>query len=292
MFLYRTGISQGSSADGAFLPDQPITRGAMAAMLTRMVDPSLRITLTWSLEAEIPPVAAATLASLVPTSEYIPTPTTPEEMLSSIRYMLAAGQHTLALQYDSLTAVTAREIMLQALSIVKTYCEQCYNGVSCTFTTGGQMEMHFTAASVGDRLEEYRDFTLAAAIAVHDQLWKEGILTPNMSDWDKARIYFDWVCDNCVYDDDAEDKSLSHIAYSLFANGTAVCDGYTGAYNLLLKLEGIPCTALPSGSHIWTVALLDGQEYHIDTTWADSGAEVDARFFGMTPEESYLHHPW
>ena len=64
-----------------------------------------------------------------------------------------------------------------------------------------------------------------------------------MSDYEKARVYFTWICDNCVYDYSAGDSSLSHIAYSLFHNGTAVCDGYTGAYNLLLKLEGIDCTS-------------------------------------------------
>ena len=40
--LYRCGISVGSDETGSFLPDSPITRGAAAAMLTRMVDPSLR----------------------------------------------------------------------------------------------------------------------------------------------------------------------------------------------------------------------------------------------------------
>ena len=69
-----------------------------------------------------------------------------------------------------------------------------------------------------------------------------------MSDYEKARVYFTWICDNCVYDYTAGDSSLSHIAYSLFENGTAVCDGYTGAYNLLLKLEGIDCTALSNNS--------------------------------------------
>ena len=48
LFLYRAGISQGSGDDGAFDPQAPITRGALAAMLTRMVDPALRITLSWT----------------------------------------------------------------------------------------------------------------------------------------------------------------------------------------------------------------------------------------------------
>jgi LCP family protein required for cell wall assembly len=42
LFLYRTGISVGSDATGSYLPQEPITRGAAAAMLTRMEDPALR----------------------------------------------------------------------------------------------------------------------------------------------------------------------------------------------------------------------------------------------------------
>lgn len=127
---------------------------------------------------------------------------------------------------------------------------------------------------------------MEAAIAVHDALWESGEITTSMSDYEKARVYFTWICDNCVYDYTAGDSSLSHIAYSLFENGTAVCDGYTGAYNLLLKLEGIDCTALSNNSHIWTVATLDGTDYHIDTTWGDSGPAPNYDYFAMTAEES------
>ena len=37
-----------------------------------------------------------------------------------------------------------------------------------------------------------------------------------------------------------------------------MCDGYTGAYNLLLKPEGISCWTQSNTNHIWTVAELDG----------------------------------
>lgn len=131
-----------------------------------------------------------------------------------------------------------------------------------------------------------------AAIAVHDQLWATGQLTANMTEWEKARVYYTWICDNCVYDYQAGDDSISHIPYGLFQNGTAVCDGYTGAYNLLLKLEGIQCTALSNSSHIWTVATLDGTPYHIDTTWGDSGSTISYAFFAMTPEQSRIYHTW
>ena len=110
---------------------------------------------------------------------------------------------------------------------------------------------------------------MAAALDIQRQLWESGQLTSSMTDTEKARVYFTWICENCTYDYNAGDKSLSHIPYGLFANGTAVCDG-----------------------HIWTVAMLDGQEVHIDTTWGDTGDGVDYGFFAMTAAQSWAHHSW
>ena len=233
------------------------------------------------------------MADLVTAGTYVADPTTSAEMEANVRYMLASGQNTLTLQYDTpVSVLTAREIMEEALSIVKTYCEQCYNTVSCSYSPSGSVTLTFSAASAGTSLQAYRDETMEAAIAVHDELWESGAITSDMTEYEKARVYYTWICDNCVYDYSADNSSLSHIAYSLFHNGTAVCDGYTGAYNLLLKLEGIECTALSNDTHIWTVAVLDGTQYHIDTTWGDSGASIDYHYFAMTPTQSWNYHSW
>lgn len=292
LYLYRTGLSQGSGSDAAFSPSSAITRGALAAMLTRLVDPSLRITLSWDTGSAYPSAAGTTLASLVPAGTYVATPSTRDELEQSVRYMLSSGKNTLTLRYDNLTAIRARQIMEEALSIVKTYCEQCYNTASCTYTAEGALTLTFSAASAGENLSSYRSQAMAAAIAVHDQLWKEGAINARMTEREKARVYYTWICDNCVYDYSASDTSLSHIAYNLFVNGAAVCDGYTGAYNLLLKLEGISCTALSNSDHIWTVAVLDGTQVHIDTTWGDSGSTVNYDYFAMTPTQSWSLHSW
>ena len=74
--LYRAGLSVGSNAFGSFLPDAPITRGAAAAMLTRMVAPSLRVTPSWNVSARYTTARGATLASLVPDGTYTAPPTT------------------------------------------------------------------------------------------------------------------------------------------------------------------------------------------------------------------------
>lgn len=286
--LYRKGVSAGSDAAGTFRPNEPISRGAAAAMLTRMADPALRVHPQWNLSG-LHSAAGTTLADLVEPGAFVLSPSTREELESSVRYMLAQGGNQLAFYYPGVTAGEARQLMDQVLSIVKTYCEQSYNEVYCT-RGGGIVTLTFTAAGAGKELAGYRAAAMEAAIAVHDKLWNEGVLRLDMTEMDKARIYYEWICRNCAYDYQAGNDSLSHIPYNLFVNHTAVCDGYTGAYNLLLKLEGIRCTSYISDDHIWTVAVLDGTEYHIDTTWGGVGSSVNYSYFAMTPQQSLAVH--
>lgn len=289
--LYRAGISMGSNVSGSYLPDQPITRGAAAAMLTRMVDPALRVTPDWDL-SRLWSAAGTNMSDLVPDGRYLAAPATDEEMDACIRYMLSRNQSRLSLQYGAISTAGARQVMDSALATIKNYVEQCYNTVACTYSSDGSIILEFSAAGAEGVLQQYRTSTMESAIAVHDQMWSSGQITTASTEYEKARIYYDWICDHCEYDYTAPDVSDSHIAYSLFQRGRAVCDGYTGAYNLLLKLEGIDCTALANSAHIWTVATLDGAEYHIDTTWGDSHTGDRNEFFAMTPAQSWQKHRW
>ncbi|WP_325199717.1 S-layer homology domain-containing protein [Oscillibacter sp.] len=286
--LYRKGISVGSDAAGSFLPDQPITRGALAAMLTRMLDPALRVRPQWDL-SHLYSAAGTTLGDLVEPGEYVLSPSNQAELESSLRYMLAQGGDQLIFHLPGLSEETSRQLMDASLTVMKDYCEQGYNQVHCIWGAG-LVTLSFSAAGAERRTQEYRAAAMEAAVAVHDRLWNEGVLRLDMTEREKALVYYDWICDNCAYDYQAGDDSLSHIPYSLFAKQTAVCDGYTGAYNLLLKLEGIQCSTIIRGDHIWTVAKLDGAEVHIDTTWGDSGSEISYDYFAMTPQQSMKVH--
>lgn len=298
--LYKAGLCVGSDASGAFGPDNTITRGAAAAMLTRMVDPSLRLTPEWTVAATTVSAGSYSAAGtswgdlITGDTTYTAAPTTQGQIASDVAYMLSRETNVLELNYGG--AVTSRyvdSVMNTALDAAKSCCEQMYNSVECTYEgLTGKVTMTFSAVAAGANLSSYRDYTLNAAIAVHDQLWSEGVITADMTEKEKAKVYFKWICDNCVYDTGAGDDSISHIAYALFRNGRAVCDGYSGAYNLLLKLEGIDCYALSNADHIWTVATLDGTSCHIDTTWGDSSGSVDYRYFAMTAEQSRSYHPW
>ena len=267
LLMYRRGLLSGMDAKGSFYPDRSVSRAEIAALLTRVVEPETRLTLTWTV-APYHSVKNATLASLVkaPTSTSLPT---------------------------SAKDTAAIELTQAFTSCVKTYCEQMYNAVSCRSYSTGKVVLTFSStACTAKTLESYRAKALAAAIKVHDSLWESGTLSYDMSQYEIARTYFQWLCDHCRYDNAAADDSASHLAYGALVSGLAVCDGYTGAYNLLLKLEGIECTSLFNDSHIWTLATLDGTQYHIDVTWGDQYGRTDLRYFGMSEEQSYRCHPW
>ena len=293
--LYKCGVAVGSDARGTYYPGSAITRGALSALLTRMFRAELRLTPGWDLLAAYS-AEGSTYAGLVDAVSTCPSsPNTSAEMDQAIRYLISHGVYQIKLKYSGLTSAGANTITQLALTTVKSYCEQGYNTANCFYnTTTGQITLTFSAADLTvSQTAGCRSYALSAAIAAHDALWNSGQITASMSEYEKARVYYDWIFSHCAYDYGADDTSISHLPYAVFKNAKAVCDGYTGAYNLLLKLEGIDCTALGNETHIWTVATLDGESYHIDTTWGDAaGGATNYQYFGMSESQSWNYHSW
>ena len=288
--LYAWGILDGVDGTGSFLPGDSIPRSQVAAMVTRLVYDELRIRLNWDYASAYSRAGTALQDLVCSDGTFFPAPGTLEEIHADVRYMLSRGERRVVLDYpqETLTKEAVDELTQAFLHTARLYVEQTYNNIVCAYSTrSGVVSMTFSSSLYGDdELDRYREETMAQAIAVHDQLWADGTITADMSQLDKARVYFTWVCDNCQYDFSTTDTSMSHTGYSLFVNGTAVCDGYTAAYNLLLKLEGIDCTTVSRGDHIWTAAELDGTVYHIDTTWGDQTGAIAYQFFAMTETDS------
>ena len=290
--LYRWGILTGSDSQGSFDPEAYITRSEFAAMLTRLVNPTLRLTLAWDVTSAYS-AEGTTYADLIQGGalSYTTHPLEDTNAIdANIRHMLKIGSNTITLRFspETLTRSFVTELMNRYLSTVRTYIEQGYNAVTCNYSTSsGTVTFRFYSSLFSDDLfDSAQEKTLNAAIAVHDHLWQTGAITAGMTEREKAHAYYTWVCDNTTYDYRATDTSLSHSAYSLFTMGSAVCDGYTAAYNLLLKLEGIACSTASTTDHIWTVATLDGTTVHIDPTWGDQAGYTNYTYFGMTPSFS------
>ena len=290
LWLYRWGIAAGSDEWGSFLPDQPVSRSEAAALVTRLVYGELRRDLPWSRE-DAYSAQHLTMGHLVRSDgAFYTAPSAGDraQIEADVEWMLSRGGRRISLRYppNTLNQAGVTKLLDAFLSAARLHVEQTYNSAQCSFTPAtGNLVMDFSSSLYGaDKLDYYRTATMEAAAQVHDEMWRSGAITPETSDYDIARLYYTWICEHCRFDYNCGDGSMSHSGWRVFYEGLAVCDGYTAAYNLLLKLEGIDCATAATPGHIWTTATLDGVLWHIDVTWADQSYGMESRYFCMTPD--------
>ncbi|MCR5348343.1 MAG: leucine-rich repeat protein, partial [Bacilli bacterium] len=110
------------------------------------------------------------------------------------------------------------------------------------------------------------------------------------SNYEKARVIFDWIVENIEYDDAYATASVEEI----FTEKRAVCAGYSFLYHDMLAAVGIPSfytrgapvhnlpnddietfirasfdPSGPSATHGWVYAIIDGKAVCCDPTWGD-----------------------
>ena len=102
-----------------------------------------------------------------------------------------------------------------------------------------------------------------------------------LSELDRELYLFHYIAQNCTYNNAAvSDSSIwqAFSSYGVLIDGTAVCEGYSRAMQLLSSYAGLQCMLLSGQSsgvnHMWNVIKIDGSWYHLDTTWGDSDTEV------------------
>ena len=129
------------------------------------------------------------------------------------------------------------------------------------------------------------------------QSWaKNGLMqcSENMSDYDKALLFYEYVVSNTEY---VADAPYNQSLYSATL-GQSVCRGYACAFKYLCDQVGIPCIivsgTMDGQSHAWNMAFLDGQWCHIDCTAGDdmsqAGIEIDYSWFGLNDAMLEVSH--
>ncbi len=131
-----------------------------------------------------------------------------------------------------------------------------------------------------DEQEQYQ----AQVDAVVDE-WLGGISFHD-SDYQKAKYVFETLIQKVDY---VEGAPENQNILSVFLNRETVCQGYACATQYLLRQLGIPSTIV-SGyangqAHAWNLVELDGEYYHMDTTWGNSTyLDTDSR------EEKFVNY--
>ena len=87
------------------------------------------------------------------------------------------------------------------------------------------------------------------------------------NDEQKALYLHDWLVTHCTYDTTFSKRS----AYDALVGGSAVCHGYSLAYDYLMSRAGVECDIVSSNGigHAWNLVTVDGKTYYVDCTWDD-----------------------
>ena len=127
---------------------------------------------------------------------------------------------------------------------------------------------------------------------------------PGMSDYEIAKALHDYVVLNTAYGPIQGDGALLSTypeGYFSLVNGQGQCMDYAGAYQVLMDLAGIPCETVfgdsTAGDHAWNIIQLDGEWYHVDTTWDDPTPDREGyvRYDYFLKSDAYMnrdHSNW
>lgn len=96
-----------------------------------------------------------------------------------------------------------------------------------------------------------------------DKILKD--LSDDASDLEKVMYIHDYLALSSKYDYGISD------AYGFLTEGYGVCQGYALAFCALARRAGLNCIQALSDAqnHIWNMVEVDGEWYHVDTTWDD-----------------------
>ncbi len=128
------------------------------------------------------------------------------------------------------------------------------------------------------------------------------VITSDMTDYDKEIALHDYLVAHCKYSEDTAQMAESDIyrAYGALVNSDAVCNGYAEAMQLLLMCAGVNSQFVVGTAdgidHAWNLVELDGNWYHLDSTWddplPDNGTDVLHSYFNVTDQIMSRNHTW
>ncbi|MCM1329369.1 MAG: hypothetical protein NC253_07990 [Ruminococcus sp.] len=93
------------------------------------------------------------------------------------------------------------------------------------------------------------------------------MITPDMDDYDKIKLFHDYLVLNCEND---TESPYSDTIYGALVQKKALCEGYSKAFSYLCNLAGIEntiVTGITTVPHMWNMVKLGGNWYHVDVTW-------------------------
>ncbi|MFB7159961.1 transglutaminase domain-containing protein [Lysinibacillus sp. NPDC056232] len=172
------------------------------------------------------------------------------------------------------------------------------------YTTGYIQDYNWEAWEVDNGYEVEFDFTYISdakkekKIDAYVQEFAKKSITADMDDFHRAKTVNDFVVQLATYTDKGDSQGQS--VYELITNETGVCQAYALlAYRLFLA-AGLDAKYVYGYSdnqlHAWNLVSVNGDWYHIDTTWNDINPiepyAISYAYFLVNDEKLSEDHIW
>lgn len=114
------------------------------------------------------------------------------------------------------------------------------------------------------------------------------------SEFQTELFLHDWLADRVTYNkaalSDGEKHKHAWDIMGAFIEGSAVCEGYTKAMQVLLNMTGVentPVTGMSDEPHMWNMVKINGEWYHLDVTTNDTD-DAGLHFYFNVNDETVL----
>ena len=100
------------------------------------------------------------------------------------------------------------------------------------------------------------------------------IITEDMTDMERCFAIFNYICANTAYATDYmlagnTNSAPEQSIIGMIDRGRTVCEGYSEAFMLLARMEGIEAYRASGGNHAWNYVVVNGKYYLVDTQVSD-----------------------
>lgn len=145
------------------------------------------------------------------------------------------------------------------------------------------------------------------------QFISDNIIDDDMTDFEKykelhnyliKKMRYDWDKYENQYSDSWEEPCVPHDLSKIFFTRKGVCSDYAYGYSSLCACFGLKCYVITGyagvgvwGDHAWNIVNINGNYYHVDTTWDDPDADehtdiVGYGYFLLSDTDISKDHKW
>lgn len=181
------------------------------------------------------------------------------------------------------------------VKMLQQHPEYNYNTVVWRNTNGTYGYHRGASITKKEQDQKIEEADQAAAAAV------KKCIKSGMSGKQKAKAIHNYLIENCSYNQQVAAVGNQYhdafTAYGALVEGSAVCQGYAAAFNLMAKKCGLQsmavCGRAGGVAHAWNYVKVGSKNRYIDCTWDDADdGKIRYDYFYVTEEKMRAQHTW